>query len=401
MSRNINVSVIVLDTLRLDTFKKLLQKKNYLESFDGVTFDNCIAPSSWTLPSHASMFTGLYPSKHGAHETKTIKSLDIQRIKLRSETILHRLKNAGYSTYGVSANPYIHPVYGFTGFDFFKEESYFTDVFGSVIEVSERLKPLIAKYRNLYGNDVLKLSRAVIKDDPKLFLDLVLSATVLSPRSAMKKLRAKFIEGWPIEKGGKNIVRTVSGLRMKQPSFLFVNLMEAHDPYVGRKALDFTWATPFLKSGIDNRLIERWKKLYWKASEKAVGYGTDLIRHLVDRFGDDQIIILTSDHGQAFNGHGFVGHGTVLYDEVIRVPLWVMLPKGFERDVKKGSYQSLVGIHDFILAAVSGEKNAISRLTSKRVYAESFSIPANIANIDGIDKRKMQRFDKYQKRVFG
>ncbi|MDE1850798.1 MAG: hypothetical protein KGH54_03330, partial [Candidatus Micrarchaeota archaeon] len=55
---------------------------------DAIYIRECIAPSSWTLPSHASLFTGMYPSEHGSHETKSVKSLDIGKIKLRHKTIV-------------------------------------------------------------------------------------------------------------------------------------------------------------------------------------------------------------------------------------------------------------------------------------------------------------------------
>ena len=401
MKEKINVSIIILDTLRLDTFKKIFAGKSlYLKNFNLVTFDNCVAPASWTLPSHASMFTGMYPSEHNCHETKEIKSLDIDRIKLKKETILHRLKGMGYSTFGISANPYVHPVYGFTGFDTFMEESYFTDIFGSIVEVSDSLKPMVSKYRNIYGNDVVKLSKAIMKDDPKLFLDLILSATVLSPKSAIKKMKAKLIDGWPIEKGGKNILKRIGTLEMKEPFFLFVNFMEAHDPYVGVQKMDFNWATPFLRNRIEESLIKKWKYLYQKASELAYKYGTELIKQLIARFVENQTIILTSDHGQALNEHGFVGHGTVIFDEVVKVPLLVIMPKKFEMKMTNDDYQSLVNIPNFVLAAIKDNKKAIEKLSSKSVYSETFSIPANITHVKGIDKKKMVKFDKYEKRVF-
>ncbi|MGD0728858.1 MAG: sulfatase-like hydrolase/transferase [Candidatus Micrarchaeaceae archaeon] len=401
MKRKLNVSIIVLDTLKLEMFNRIIsQNPNMIKNFNAVRFENCIAPGSWTLPSHASLFTGLYQSEHECHETKEIKSLDIDRIKLTKRTILEKFKDMRYSTYGISANPYIHPVYGFKGFDTYIAESYFTDLFGSVIEVSNELKPRIAKYRNLYGSDVLKLSHAVAKEDPKLFLDLALSATMLTPKAAMKKIKAKFIDGWPVEKGGSSILKTIRNLEFKQPFFLFVNFMEAHDPYIGAKGKDFNWVTPFLKKETDQKLLHSWRKLYDKASIKAMRYGTELIRNLLERFGDDQIIILTSDHGQLFGEYGFIGHGTVIYDEMIKVPLLVILPKSFNKNVKAKGYQSLVNIPTFIEAALSGDKDAISKLTTASVIAETFSIPANIANIKGVDKRKMAKFDKYQKRVF-
>lgn len=399
--KSVNVSIIVLDTLKLDEFNKLVNSNpSFLNKFNAVRFENCIAPASWTLPSHASIFTGMYPSQHGSHETKIIKSLDIDRIRLRKTTIAEELKEMGYSTYGISANPYIHPVYGFAGFDKFMEESYFTDIVGSVIEVSNELKPKVSKYRNMYGNDVIKLSQTIMKEDPKLFLDLVLSATMLTPSSAIKKTKAKLIDGWPIEKGGKSILKKTAELKIKQPFFLFVNFMEAHDPYVGKKGMDFNWATPFMKEDASKEMVNKWKKLYEKGAYRALRYGTELINQLLERFGENQIIILTSDHGQAFKEHNFIGHGTVLFDEVIKVPLTVILPKKFEIKTKKNGYQSLVNIRQFILSALNGDEDALSKLSSNSVYAETFSIPANISNVKGLDKRKMAKFDKYQKRIF-
>lgn len=400
MGKKLNVTIIVLDTLRLDTFDKLVKENpDLIRKFDAVRFDNCITPGSWTLPSHASLFTGLYPSEHGSHETKEIKSLDIEKIKLEKPTIIGELREQGYQTNCISANPYIHPVYGFNDFDNYVHESYFTDVFGSVIEVSEHLKKDLLKYRNEHGNDVMKLSSAIIKENPRLFIDLALSAMALSPKAAIKKARAKLIDGWPIEKGGKNIVRMVKKTNFKQPFFLFLNFMEAHDPYVGEKGKDFNWATPFLKQPIAPELIKKWKKLYLTASIKALKYGQAVISDLLSRYGDNQIIIYTSDHGQAFGEHGFVGHGTVVDDEVVKVPLLVIVPKWLNRDKAKG-YQSLTNVPAFIMAALEGDKDALKLLSSDEVYSETFSIPANISNVPGIDRKKMSKFDKYQKRSF-
>jgi hypothetical protein len=216
----------------------------------------------------------------------------------------------------------------------------------------------------------------------------------------MKKMKAKLIEGWPIEKGGKKILQTVRQMRFKKPFFLFVNFMEAHDPYIGKKGMDINWSVPFLKEQPSKATIRKWEKLYDKASRLAMKYGTELIDQLLERFGEDQIIILTSDHGQAFNEHGFVGHGTVIFDEVVKVPLLVIVPKSFNRKTGKAGYQSLVNIRDFISASVAGDMDAVSKLTTASVMAETFSIPANISKAKGLDKRRIAKFDKYQKRIF-
>src|SRR5208283_5470128 len=62
----------------------------------GVQFDNAIAPSSWTLPSFASMFTGLYPHQHGADYSSPLPE--------GFRTVAMDLKSAGYQTAGFNAN---------------------------------------------------------------------------------------------------------------------------------------------------------------------------------------------------------------------------------------------------------------------------------------------------------
>ena len=76
-----------------------------------------MAPAPWTVPSHASIFTGLYPSFHGAHESSRVRIPDV---RLRRDRLLltYRLKELGYSTYLISANPSVSPYFGFRGFDY-------------------------------------------------------------------------------------------------------------------------------------------------------------------------------------------------------------------------------------------------------------------------------------------
>ncbi len=395
----LNISVIVLDTMRADIFYDMLKKDRSSVFSEFYKVEKCISPESWTLPAHASLFTGMYPSQHGCHETRTVKALDIEQIKLRKKTIVTELKSKGYKTYGISANPYLHPVYGFDEFDVFKEESYFTDNFGSVFEVSEKLKPLIAKYRNVYGANALKISIAMLKEDPNLFLETAATSLFPTFMSVFKKLKAKAIEGWPLEKGGKNIVKNIKETKFKEPFFLFANFMEAHEPYVGKKGKDFNWPTPFMIKKTEPELVRLWKKLYIKASKKAYNYGIKTAETLLSRFGENQMIIITSDHGQCFGEHGFIGHGTMLYDEIVRVPLIIHIPSSF-RSEKSKQFSSLVNIKQFIMSALGGEENAAAKLYSKEVFAQSFGIPANLSGIKGIDKNKVRAGETVKTRKF-
>jgi hypothetical protein len=393
-----NIAIIVLDTMRLDEFERLEAKHGEFRKLGFSFLKNCIAPASWTLPSHASLLTGMYPKEHGAHETMEAKTLDIEKVKLKVRTMVSELSEIGYKTYCISANPYVHPIYGFDEFDYFKEESYFTDVFGHAIEIPERIRPRISMFRERYGNNITKIAMAIVKEDPNLLFEApaVFSATL---QSAAKKLQAKFVDGWPIEKGGKLIVEKIKGTRFKGPYFLLVNMMEAHDPYVGKKGKDFNWATPFLKKQPDAEQLERWIELYGVASAKAYGYALQIIKSLQNRFGDNQVFIITSDHGQAFSEHDFIGHGTVVYDEVVKIPMAIKLQRGNAVSVK-AEYSSLVNVKDFVFAAISSPATASDKLYSKTVYSQSFGVPANISMVHGLDKSKLKAYDKPSSRTF-
>jgi arylsulfatase A-like enzyme len=405
--RKPDITIIVLDALRADMFNELIKREGMELSRLGhfLYINKCIAPETWTLPSFASILTGMYASEHGAHETETKKALNIEEIKLGRKTLVSELKKIGYKTYAISASPYFHPIYGFDEFDEFKEESYFTDIWGSVIEVSKKLKPLFAKYREKYGSEgglftsMVKIPLATLMEDPTLFLEGLASGIALTPISAAKKLKAKLIEDWPLEKGGKRMVKEVEKTRYKQPFFLFINLLEPHDPYTESKKNAMDWRTQYRKAAVSKETVQLWKKLYRKASEKGYSYSYGIIKNLVERFGDNQIIIFTSDHGQAFNEHCFVGHGAMLYDEIVRVPLALLLPKGFNR-IESNEYSSLVNIRRFILAAIKGDKNAVKLLYSKKVTAESFGTHVNVSSMKGIDLKKLKEANRQRIRVF-
>ncbi len=401
-----NFSIIVLDTMRLDEFNKIEGRLHGFEKLGAEFVDDCIAPSAWTLPSHASLFTGLYPSEHNAHETRYVKSLDIDRIKLRIPTFVKELNGRGFSTYAISANPYVHPMYGFGEFRHFHEESYYTDVYGSVLEVSKKFKTLIAKYRGRRDaagyrsfRDSIGDAMRILKEasgNPQLLMELIGSGTALSTIALMKKSKAK-LEGWPIEKGGKYIVSRVRGMDMKEPFFLFINIMEAHNPYIGKKDLDMTWSSSFMKEKTDRELIELWKRKYSKASRMAYDYALKIARHLLDNYGD-QAIMVTSDHGQAFDEQGFIGHGTMLYDSIVRIPMAVIGAK--KEKGRSNGYSSLVNVKRFLLPSIKG-RASLSLLYSRSVYSESFGIPANIRAVEGIDMAKVGRYDHYRIRRFG
>jgi hypothetical protein len=158
--------------------------------------------------------------------------------------------------------------------------------------------------------------------------------------------------------------------------------------------------TSFLKKEPTKELIAKWRRLYNLASQRGYDYAIEIIGDLRKRFGDDQLIILTSDHGQCIGEHNFIGHGTALYDELVHVPCAILLPKGIRSKKGAGKYQSLVNVRSFISAVLSGDKDAMARMYSGKVYAESFGVPMNITMVKNIDLRKVRKFEKHIRRTF-
>ncbi|MBW2693829.1 MAG: sulfatase-like hydrolase/transferase, partial [Deltaproteobacteria bacterium] len=114
-----SIVLVVIDTLRADAVSAYGAVKGTTPSFDalaseGLLYGRAFAPSPWTLPSHASLLTGLAVDRHGVGVAG--------RMGLRAEftTLAERLSAAGYQTAGFSENPLVSDLFGFEqGFERF------------------------------------------------------------------------------------------------------------------------------------------------------------------------------------------------------------------------------------------------------------------------------------------
>ena len=113
-----SIFLFVMDTTRVDAVSAYGPVRGTTPATDalaarGLRFDRAYAQAPWTLPSHASLFTGLLPSEHGVSWRNT-------RASDRLEMLAERLRNAGYDTYGFSENAWISGEFNMTqGFDAF------------------------------------------------------------------------------------------------------------------------------------------------------------------------------------------------------------------------------------------------------------------------------------------
>jgi arylsulfatase A-like enzyme len=100
-----NVVLIVLDTVRADGVGGKVNGHAVTPHLDrlattGVRFDSAYATAPWTLPSHATLFTGLAPSQHRAvHEHFVLAN--------HYTTLAEHLKEKGFATYGITSNPWV------------------------------------------------------------------------------------------------------------------------------------------------------------------------------------------------------------------------------------------------------------------------------------------------------
>ncbi|MDX9816903.1 MAG: sulfatase-like hydrolase/transferase, partial [Smithellaceae bacterium] len=115
-----NIILVIIETFRVDHIGCYGYSRNttpFIDRFaeESVLFKNMISASSWTMPSHMSMLTGIYPSVHKA--TDYGKKLDEQIV-----TLAEVLRKNGYRTAGFISNPTLEAKYGFAqGFDFYDD----------------------------------------------------------------------------------------------------------------------------------------------------------------------------------------------------------------------------------------------------------------------------------------
>ena len=384
-----NIILIILDTLRKDVLPMYggnAYTPNLSEfAKDAVVFQNAIAPAPWTLPSHASFFTGLYPREHGIHDDcdeqdyrKLLNKID----DYNGKNLIKDLKNKGYNTVGFSANPVISSYSGFDKY-FNLFISYPADYVS--VEVSELFKKL-----HIYGNNKNKI---------ELAMDILSNEGFRALKNyydIYKKFkRNQKIAGFPYNKQSDNIVNNIIESSFEQPFFMFINFMEVHEP-VSMYEVKNNPNTYMDIAGIKliseknmNKIRAGYKKSL-KNLDQQFGRLMKFLKKL--KIYENTLIIVTSDHGQAFKEpqkYPFYGHAGFLYDEIIKVPLIIKFPNNLKIEKKEG-YQNLIYIPSLIENVMDG--NYIDSLTREVTFSESFAGPnfKNLLEQNIISRKKFE-----------
>ena len=286
-----NVFLIVIDTLRADHLSAYGYDEKTSPHIDalaaqGTLYEQAISAAPWTLPSHASLFTGLYVRDHHT-------SCEHLNLEPSFDTLAERLAKAGYHTGGFSNNVWTNPDSGLEqGFQTFEE--------------LWRLQ----KSR----------TEGISEDDPTTDMGAA--------------------------KTDRDVLSWIDGLKDDKPFFIFINFFEPHLPYRPTKPFD----TAFLPAGTPPSMVRRLRSFYtpreygyslkvpWmKVSRRELGvlrglydgeiaYVDSKIGELVDGLrarglADDTVLVITSDHGEHLGENHMIGHKLSVYEPLLHVPL--------------------------------------------------------------------------------
>jgi arylsulfatase A-like enzyme len=255
----------------------------------GVRFATAVSTTSWTLPSHAAMFTGLYDSAHGVVDNGLA-------LAENHVTLAETMKAAGYQTAGFFGGPYLHPIYGLSqGFDVY--ESCMTTIpadIDATALLEEVSRPTGASHADVTGPRTVERVRA------------------WAERSDARPFFA-FVHLWDVH---------YDYIPPKEYSDLFdpdyTGTLNAH-PFVGN---------PAIRPDMDPRDLQHLLALY----DGEIRWTDEHLRQIVELLrrkaggAENLLIVVTADHGEEFFEHAKCGHGFTLFDEVTRVPLIVAWP---------------------------------------------------------------------------
>jgi len=312
---NPNIILISMDTVRADHLSCYGYHKEttpHLDTFaqESVVFKNAYAPSPWTLPSHASIFTGMYSARHGADKDwDLLQSNWPRKLETHHVTLAEILAEHGYQTAGIIASHVIHSSTGLAqGFAHYDEE-------------------LISVLYELEHFTLYKLIGRWV------YLDEIAGRWGVCGYRRSHQVNAR-VFSW-LEKHNQS------------PFFLFIHYFDPHLPYIPpyryyRLFREDETLTGIQSEGNKRELVAKY--------DGELAYLDHNLGKLFTRLKecnlyDNSMIIITSDHGEFFGEHDMWIHGYELYEEVLKVPLIIKYPASFPQH---GEYEQRVSLVDIM-----------------------------------------------------
>ncbi|MFB6137283.1 MAG: sulfatase-like hydrolase/transferase [Halobacteriaceae archaeon] len=380
-----NVVLCCLDTVRADGFREHAPR---LRERADLTYTECRAASSWSVPSHASMFTGALPHEHGVHTyERSFAGLD------RADTFLGDLPD--HRAVGASANVWAGPIFGFD------------DLFDDFRAVSpDRRFP--------EGIDVGRFGQSVEATGLRKHLAFLRAALAHDhPLQSLANGAHVQVDDWlaraPLPKltddGAKTICREAraGALDGPEPFALFANLMDAHGPLHHVRGYDrslhdapnaWTSADVDWSATVDalpdadaEREVARYRGLYAAAIDYLDRVVCDFVDDLQAATDRPTTVVVTSDHGDNMGtpaDDGLWGHvESSLTEGLLHVPLLVIEPDDGDGDDRPArtvtDRVSHTALPDLLVGLARGERPDI---TGRPVRAERVGHSGRLADVE-------------------
>jgi len=310
----------------------------------GVVFERGYTNAPWTLPAHASLFSGLLPSEHGCHGESP--GFDPDR------TMAELLSARGYETYGISNNIWLSRHFGFdAGFDEFVQN---WKLFQDATELAYLIKPSIETSWRDFAREMV-------------------SGNVL--KNVANSLYGKYVYRRD-DYGGRRTTETATDLveSADAPFFLFCNYMEPHSEY---RPNEFTGE--FLPEDLSRRRLLEYSELSQRSPEYHFGDLTisdeefQILRAMYDaeiKYFDREVggviehlrrhdllansmVVVIGDHGENVGDHGLMEHKFSVHDTLLHVPVVVKYPAEYDVSGRESTpvdfrdlFREIVGVSD-------------------------------------------------------
>ncbi|MFT4569669.1 MAG: arylsulfatase A-like enzyme [Hyphomicrobiaceae bacterium] len=313
-----DVIVIVLDTVRAANVSAYGYGRETTPRFDrlageGALFLEATSPSTWSLPSHASLFTGLYPSVHATHGESRYLHDDL-------ETMAETFARAGYDTQCFTANPHISDSFGLTQGFVSQDRAWAEGAAAGAV----------------------------------MFINRLLDSFGMGAEDKGGAGVAENFEHWVSSRDDG-----------ATPAFVFLNFIEAHFPYHQlpdeylhkytdipedrlREHSIVTFAAQFGRT-LDESVVEQVKAPTRDMYDAGILYTDMLLGRLVDALSavgrlDSTVLVVLADHGELLGEHSVFGHGASMHEEDLHVPLFVRYPPVVERGQRVARPVSTAGV---------------------------------------------------------
>jgi arylsulfatase A-like enzyme len=344
-----SVLLVVLDTVRaqnlsLHGYERRTSPELERLAAEGVRFDYALSTAPWTLPAHATMMTGRWP-----HELSSDWGTPLDGTH---PTLAEAFSARGYRTAGFVANA------GWVGWEHGVDRgfSHYEDY--PVTPIQMVASTFVLRLAHLIEREALNAARSREKQTEAQPGNQPPPAYQLFRKQKKGKLLKPLLNNYgPLR---KKTAPTVDrqfldwlGEGGTRPYFVFLNYMEAHDPYSPAPPFDrqFGPTRPEPESGLAQTVRAaltpaEQRDLLVNAYDGALAtLDRELERLLAELRSrgalENTLVIVTSDHGEQLGEHGLIFHANSLYIQLLHVPLLIWFPERVPAGVTVPDYVSL------------------------------------------------------------